>query len=1085
MWTSRALRLAALILGVLLACMVGPVCAQTPLPGDGRTAWQEQTARLPAAAQAGELLPRRYRLMALDRAIVEEVLAAAEDQRAAQGSARAGQVVLALPVPGGGFQRFAVAASPVLEPALAAQHPEILTYRGQGLDDPGASMRLGLTPSGLHAAILTGAGSVFITPYGNSAEGLYLVYDAANFVAPTAFTCGVQGQLRPPGTEAAALRRELNALAPAVAVGGELRSYRLALAASGEFSVDAAARVGLANPTDAEKRQAAFDALAARVNLVNAVYEREVAIHFDLVAGNDQIIFPDPLGDPYAGDDMGAMLGENQAVVDSIIGAGNYDVGHVLGNAGGGLAYIGVACYPGYKAQGASGAGAAANAYTTMVTAHELGHQFDAMHTFNANSGACAGGTRSAGDSYEPGSGSTIMSYSGLCGAEQNLPGYYSQFHVTSFNAIVTYSRSDTGATCGSSAPTGNSPPSVDAGADRTIPARTPFVLSGTASDPDGDTLRYGWQQVDAGSSLPAPVATGTNTLAQATTDWGSGPIYRVYPLAPDGASREFPARQHVLSGTLALGEIYPATTRSLNFRLFVRDERSSGGGANSDTLRINVIDTGRAFSVTQPGAAAVWPAGRTGTVRWDVAGTDAAPINCGAVDLLLSQDGGATFPRTLAAGVPNDGEQEVRMPAEPPSEAQGARILMRCSGSIFYNISPAFAIGAPQAWGVLAGSVRDGGNRPIGGARVAIEGGEALTVTSAGDGGYRAELAAGVYTLSVTAYGYEPVTASGITVGDSLTTSYDLQMAALPQQIVSGSVHDAGHGYPLYARVSLRDGVSGAEFDRAWSDPLSGRYSVTVYGGIAYSVSVAAFLPGYATAYGDAAAAEFLLAPDAGCRAPGYRQAGGQCTADDGGLLAGATYGPEGAVLPSVRIGGSGQVVTSMVTGDPSLPVAFFSLFLPPGAQAVEAGGSSGGSDLPPLAATAEIMNGGVTWQELNWEPVYADATLKSLGLSSGQLTPPFASGVTSYTAEVPNDVAEVCMLPTSSVPGARLQVNGTTAISGVLSPPVALVVGGNPLAVDVTARNGVTALSYRIAVTRAAAPEPDMRLYLPYTAR
>ena len=288
------------------------------------------------------------------------------------------------------------------------------------------------------------------------------------------------------------------------------------------------------------------------------------------------------------------------------IGSANYDVGHALGTAGGGIAYIGVACSSAYKGGGVSGAGAADNPYTVMVTAHELGHQFGAHHTFNATSGACGGGNRSAANAFEPGSGSTIMSYSGLCGAEQNLGGFFTTFHVASFGQIYDYSRNRNGASCGVALPTGNHAPVVEGGGDFVIPPRTPFVLTGSASDPDGQPLTYSWQQVDV---LAAPY-TGTATLQQALTDLGSGALYRVAQFSTQGAGRAFPAWANVLAGTVELGEVYATTNRSLNFRLFARDNQAAGGGANYDSVRLTVVDSGSAFRVTAPAAGAAWPAG-------------------------------------------------------------------------------------------------------------------------------------------------------------------------------------------------------------------------------------------------------------------------------------------------------------------------------------------------------------------------------------------------------------------------------------------------------------------------------------------
>jgi hypothetical protein len=1089
---KRLLLAMALCLGLLYVLAL-PAVAQAP-DASGPNAWSDAGGDIiPAGVteQTGEPLPEQYRLLTLDRSIMGSTLAAAPVEGALQAAGDA-PLLLSLPMPNGENQRFAVERSPVLEPALAARYPDIQTYRGRGIDDPYASVRLGLTPGGFHAAILANSGTVFITSYpGTPAAGgsLYMSYFAASMAPPADFFCGVHEGMRRTTSAEEALRAELGSLAPALAAGSELRSYRLALAATGEFAEDAAARAGLVNPTAAQLRSAALDALVARVNLVNVIYEREASIHFNLVASNDVLIYVDPATDPYTdtSEGMGTMLGQNQQVMDGVIGSGGYDIGHVLGTAGGGVAYLGVTCNPIYKAGGVSGSGAGVSAYTTMVTAHEIGHQFDADHTFNANSGACGGGNRSARSAYEPGSGSTIMSYAGLCGAGQNLPGYNTIFHVVSFDQMIAYSRSGDGAACATVSATTNRPPSVDAGPDYTIPARTPFVLSGAASDPDGDPLQYSWQQVDVGA-IPFG---GTATLDEAMTDWGSGPLYRVYPFATGGATRFLPALTHVLAGTTALGEVFPTKTRTLNFRLFARDDRSAGGGANYDAVRLNVLDTGAAFAITQPDGASIWPGGLDRSVTWNIAGTTEAPIACTAVDILFSADNGATF-TTLAQSTPNDGAQAVALPATATATA---RIQVRCADNIFYTLSPPFAVAAPSSWGAVAGRVHDEAGAAISGANVTASGLETVTTVSGPSGEYTLQLLTGDYTLSAAAYGYTATT-SAIAIGDSVTTTRDFMLPARPLRTISGTVRDAGHGYPLYATLAFTDAALNAQAARVWSDPRTGSYSVTLYAGIAYSVGVSAWLPGYATVQQALAAgalatratdlagatADFMLSPAAGCAAPGYTLAGSQCIAAVGGLLIGNTFGPNAAPLAGVRIAGGGRTMISTVTADPLVPGAFYSLFLPPGSQSITATGDYSNAALPPLRATVLISTGAVTQQDLNWQPIYIDASLSSLTLNNRQLMPPFAPGVLTYTLAVAGNLNSITVLPVTNVTGAAVRVNGMTVISGVPSPPINLAVGDNQISIGVTALDGASMLTYRVIVTRAQLVEypvylPDIR--------
>jgi hypothetical protein len=603
--------------------------------------------------------------------------------------AKSGRVEVTLPMPDGNVARFRAEESPVMEPALAARHPEIKTYRAQGVDDPAATARFGLTPSGFHAIVLTPAGSYYIDPYrrGDSVTHIsYFKRDLARTDAH-AFEC----QVLPFKDDGKSLTTESAELVAARPNGGMLRSYRLALAANYEYSDYHS------DDTVPDKSEVLANGIVPAVNRVNGIYEREVAVHMNLVAGEELIIFNTP-ADPYENSNPGnVMLYQNIATLDAIIGPTNYDIGHVVSTGGGGVAFLGVVCNAAQKAGGVTGLPApTGDAFYVDYVAHEMGHQFGGSHTFNGTTGSCAGGNRSAGQAYEPGSGSTIQAYAGICTGQDLQLNSDAYFHTISYDQILTHITGSGGA-CATQTATGNSAPTVEAGPNFNIPARTPFTLTAAGSDPDGDALSYDWEEFDLGAANDGK------------TDNGASPIFRSYNPTTE-PSRTFPSLQYILNdantppatypcgvgGTRVCltGEVLPTTTRTLKFRVTARDNRAGGGGVEYDNMQVNVTSAAGPFVLTAPNGGETWDVGETETVTWDVAGTNAAPINAANVDILLSTDGGQTFPIILASAVANDGSHDVTVPAVSTA---AARVRVQATGNIFFDLSNGdFSINPP-----------------------------------------------------------------------------------------------------------------------------------------------------------------------------------------------------------------------------------------------------------------------------------------------------------------------------------------------------------------------------------------------------
>jgi hypothetical protein len=299
-----------------------------------------------------------------------------------------------------------------------------------------------------------------------------------------------------------------------------------------------------------------------------------------------------------------------------------------------------------------------------------MGHQFGGSHTFNANTGSC-NNTGSIANAYEPGSGVTIMAYAGICGADDLQPHSDPYFTFDSLGAINTYITGT--ATCSVNTATTNTAPTVSAGSGNTIPANTPFALTAVGSDANGDSLTYCWEERDLGASTT--VASGDN---------GTSPIIRSFNPSTS-PTRTVPRLSTLLGGGAAFGEILPTTTRMLNWRVTVRDNRSAAGGFGTGDRALSVVNTGSAFAVTSPNTNVTWNG--TQTVTWNVAGTTASGISCANVKISLSTDGGNTFPTVLLASTANSGSASVTLPNTSTTQA---RIKVEAVGNVFFDLNDA-----------------------------------------------------------------------------------------------------------------------------------------------------------------------------------------------------------------------------------------------------------------------------------------------------------------------------------------------------------------------------------------------------------
>ncbi|WP_231127059.1 M12 family metallo-peptidase [Motilibacter aurantiacus] len=843
---TRGLRLAVPAIAAVVAG------AMLPLPGTSadaattaRSVWKD-VSDSPAATYEGKpaaLEPEEFNAVTLDRAGISTVLDAAP----AEGPSITGSV-LVLPTPDGSFARFTINEYSMMEPGLAAKHPGIKTYNGVGVDDPTATVHADLTSLGFHASVRSDEGAWYVDPYYKNDQSLYISYFGRDLPEPA------------PGTF---IERDGAGLASAAAVvgaadveasagpsiGSVLRTYRLALVTDPSY----ANYFGAANVTSAK---------VTLMNRVNQVYEDDLSIRLVLIAQNDVLNFNTAAQTTGANGPCGAapcyttvttcngtLLNRNRIVIGQLVGASNYDIGHIaLGLSGGGVASAGVGAN--VKANGCTGLPNPVGDYMAIdYVAHEMGHQFSGSHTFNGVQRNCSAGNRSVNASVEPGSGSSIMAYAGICWQDDLQPHSDPYFHAFSQEQITGYVTRDlaplnevqtvslrdfdtdgndafqlivngqptapivrgvnysaagikealesspgwpaggvatvagfangtfndtgfqvtfTGTLAGVNVeqigiaflpgssgfvgetakggpadnkgwtitPTGNTPPVVTvAGSEFTIPYQTPFVLTGDATDADGQQPIFLWEQMDIGVTPATPttpaVTTGTSLVNNIKRN---GPLFRTFGtranvtpantllyhspgqnIATTDPTRVFPDMAQILANNtnartgacppapplppnnatpppvdLAIVECFseflptPVYTTPMHFRLTARDQVT--GSASQDTT-VNLAPGTGPFLVTSQATAAPVNYENALPVTWDVAGTAGAPINATDVRISLSVDGGATFPYVLAESTPNDGSASVALPAVGTTQA---RVKVEAVGNIFFDVNDA-----------------------------------------------------------------------------------------------------------------------------------------------------------------------------------------------------------------------------------------------------------------------------------------------------------------------------------------------------------------------------------------------------------
>lgn len=605
-------------------------------------------------------------------------------------------ITISIPTLEGKIEKFTVNSFPVMDEALANKY-QLGSYVGIGVDDPFKYIRFSVAPNDFQSMIIGVDGQYeFIEP-ATSDKAFYSVHGKTN-KSGHAFVCNTKEDKE----AIAKMQKLMNSGSTAKSNNKTFHTLRLAMSVTGEYTTFFGGVAG------------ALAQINATLSRVNGVFERELNVHVNAINAPN-LIFTDAANDPYSNSNL--MCKWNNELMNTLHGGAygvtdaDFDIGHLFGATGGGGSAGCIGCIgsndtstninpncgnspspENYKGSGYTSPGIdyyasgtynqnstaqlppSGDAFDIDFVAHEMGHQLGDSHTYSFYEGFL-------NQEVEPGSGSTIMGYAGITGPSTDVQKHSDvYFHNVSIEQVQTNLAS---VTADVETPIANNPPVVAAmSTTYTIPKSTAFVLTASATDPDGDALTYCWEQVNP-STLPNGV-TKTNIGNK-----NSGATFRSW--APTASPvRYFPKLATVLGGAVkntADFEAASTVARTTNFRVTVRDNKPGGQAQTAYAEQTIVVGSAAAFTVNTTSLTA----NTNSTIAWTVSGTTASPYDVANVKIDYTEDAGATW-NNLAASVPNSGSANVFIPAS----LAGKTIHLRVSaiGNVFYAVKQATVSG-------------------------------------------------------------------------------------------------------------------------------------------------------------------------------------------------------------------------------------------------------------------------------------------------------------------------------------------------------------------------------------------------------
>ena len=683
--TARNYRVILLLVAIIAVSNLAVTAQQT--------VWSEnnqQRSNITAdKAVARESFPKEFELFNLNIAPLRQQLFSIVGD-----SARGQSTVISLPNADGNIEYFEVFEASNFEPDLQAQFPEIRAFSGRGITDRYATLKLSISPKGIQTMVFrTDTKNEFIEAYSED-HTVYAVFRSNREKGSLPWACSTEDK-----SFFSIWNSELELPFPDAPSSntGQLKTMRLAQSVNGEYS-------NYFGATSAAQVNLVLAAINATLTRSNGVYEKDLALHLNLIASTTNVIYYNPATDPYTS--LGSWNSQLQAALTANIGEANYDIGHMFGASGGGgnAGCIGCVCVDGTKGRGitspADGIPQGDN-FDIDYVVHEVGHQLGANHTFSHS-------LEGSGQNKEVGSGITIMGYAGIT-TRDVAPHSIDIFHQTSIQQIQNNLAPKPCPV--TTVMTANSTPIVAPVSNYTIPITTPFALTGSATDPENDPITYNWEQNDNATT------SGASSVASPTKL--TGPNWLSFP-STTNPTRTFPRLSTILGGLAVTPplpggdaganiEALSSVARILNFRLTVRDNRpyvpgSTIGQTQFTDVIVTVINTGAPFRVTTANTATTLEGGTSSTITWDVSATNLAPIGTENVKISLSTDGGLTFPTVLAASTANDGSESVVI---PNTSTTTARIKIEAVDNIFFDINNAdITISAQTANSIYVGNI-------------------------------------------------------------------------------------------------------------------------------------------------------------------------------------------------------------------------------------------------------------------------------------------------------------------------------------------------------------------------------------------